>query len=108
MAKAAFKLTQRAPTAMSGKVLRGEPLRKDLDRIEVASRDVIAKLQLERLKAILALVYEKVPTYRAKFEAAGVAPSDLKRLEDLANFPFTTKSDLRDTYPFGMFAVPRE
>ena len=108
MAKATFKLTQRPPTAKSGKVLRGEPVRKDLDRIEVASRDEIAKLQLERLKTTLALVYEKVPTYRAKFEAAGVAPSDLKCLEDLAKFPFTTKSDLRDAYPFGMFTVPRE
>ena len=108
MAKTQFQLTKRPPTGRQGKVLRGEPARKDLDRIEVASRDEIAALQLERLKATVALVYEKVPAYRAKFDTAGVRPTDLGTLDDLAKFPFTTKTDLRDAYPFGMFAVPRE
>jgi phenylacetate-CoA ligase len=73
--------------------------------IEIASRDEIAALQLARLKKSLAWTYERVPHYRAKFDAAGVHPDDLKSLADLARFPFTTKADLRDTYPFGMFAV---
>jgi phenylacetate-CoA ligase len=79
-----------------------------LDAIENASRDEIAALQLERLCWSLRHAYEHVPHYRAKFEAAGVHPDDLKTLADLAKFPFTTKQDLRDNYPFGMFAVPRE
>ncbi len=80
----------------------------DLEPIETASRDELAALQLERLKESLARAYERVPHYRRKFDAAGVHPADLKTLADLALFPFTTKSDLRDNYPFGMFAVPRE
>jgi phenylacetate-CoA ligase len=64
--------------------------------------------QLERLRDTLALAYERVPHYRKAFEASGVRPADLTSLEDLARFPFTTKADLRDNYPFGMFAVPRE
>jgi len=80
----------------------------NLDPIETASRDEIAALQLARLRASLTLVYDKVSHYKAKFDAAGVHPSDLHTLSDLAKFPFTTKTDLRDTYPFGMFAVPRE
>lgn len=79
-----------------------------LDPIETASRDAIQALQLERLKHSLAHAYENVPAYRAKFDAAGVHPSDLHSLADLAKFPFTTKSDLRDNYPFGMFAVPQD
>jgi len=79
-----------------------------LDPIETASRDEIAALQLSRLRTTLAHAYEHVGHYRAKFDAAGVRPEDLKDLHDLASFPFTTKTDLRDTYPFGMFAVPRE
>ena len=79
-----------------------------LDPIETASRDEIAALQLDRLKWSLAHAYENVPHYRAAFDAAGVKPADLVRLEDLARFPFTTKHDLRANYPFGMFAVPRE
>ncbi|MEI7713468.1 MAG: phenylacetate--CoA ligase PaaK [Rhodospirillales bacterium] len=78
------------------------------DRIETASRDEIAALQVERLSATLRLAYANVPHYRAAFDAAGVHPDDFKRLEDLAKFPFTTKHDLRANYPFGMFAVPRE
>jgi phenylacetate-CoA ligase len=76
--------------------------------IERASEDELRALQLERLKWSLAHAYQNVPHYRRKFEAAGVHPDDLKSLEDLARFPFTTKADLRDNYPFGMFAVPRE
>ena len=80
----------------------------DLEPIETASRDEIAALQLERLRWTLRHAYENVAATRAKFDAAGVHPSDFKRLEDLAKFPFTQKSDLRDAYPFGLFAVPRE
>ncbi len=80
----------------------------DLEPIETASRDELQALQLERLAWSLAHAYEHSPVYRAKFDAAGVRPSDFKRLEDLAKFPFTTKADLRDSYPFGMFAAPRE
>src|SRR6476619_3440134 len=65
-------------------------------------------LQLERLRDTLTRVYEHVPHYRHAFEAAGVHPDDCRELADLARFPFTTKADLRDNYPFGLFAVPRE
>jgi len=80
----------------------------ELDPMETASRDELQALQLERLKATLSHAYNNVPHYRASFDAAGVHPSDLKTLADLSRFPFTTKQDLRDNYPFGMFAVPRE
>ena len=79
----------------------------DLDAIETASRDEIAALQLARLRATLERVYAHVPHYRRTFDAHGVHPADLKQLADLAKFPFTTKNDLRDSYPFGLFAVPR-
>ena len=72
------------------------------------SRDALEALQLERLRATLAHAYANQAPYRAKCEAAGVHPSDLKSLADLARFPFTAKSDLRDNYPYGMLAVPRE
>jgi phenylacetate-CoA ligase len=91
-----------------GKTMRGGADRKTLDRIEIASRDEIAALQLERLEWSLRHAYDNVDRYRAMFDAAGVHPDDLKSLDDLARFPFTTKDDLRETYPFGMFAVPRE
>jgi len=78
------------------------------DAIENASRDEIAALQLERMRWSLQHAYDNVAHYRAKFDAADVKPQDLKSLADLAKFPFTTKQDLRATYPFGMFAVPRE
>ncbi|MBP7914803.1 MAG: phenylacetate--CoA ligase [Vitreoscilla sp.] len=84
------------------------PAPGDLEPIETASRDELAALQLQRLKATLARVYENVPHYRQAFDAKGVHPADLKSLADLAKFPFTTKHDLRANYPFGMFAVPRE
>ncbi len=80
----------------------------DLEPIETASRDEIAALQLERLQWSLRHAYDNSPFYRAKFDAQGVHPDDLKSLSDLRKFPFTVKTDLRDTYPFGMFAVPRE
>ncbi len=80
----------------------------DLEPIEKASRDEIAAVQLERLKWSLKHAYDNVPHYRKKFDAAGVKPEDLKRLSDLAKFPFTTKQDLRENYPFSMFAVPRQ
>jgi phenylacetate-CoA ligase len=73
-----------------------------------ASRDEIAALQLERLKATLTRVYDRVPHYRAKFAAHGAHPDDLKTLGDLAKFPFTSKEDLRQNYPYGMFAEPLE
>src|SRR5690606_4362456 len=79
-----------------------------LDPIEHASRDEIEALQLQRLKWTLAHAYQNVPHYRRAFDAAGVHPDDLKQLSDIAKFPFTTKQDLRENYPFGMFAVPRE
>jgi phenylacetate-CoA ligase len=79
-----------------------------LDPLETASRDEIASIQLDRLKVTLDRVWANVPYYRDKFEAHGVSPDDLKSLDDLAKFPFTVKDDLRATYPFGLFAVPRE
>ena len=79
-----------------------------LEPIETASIDELRSLQLRRLKATLQHAYANSPVYRAKFDAAGVHPDDCRSLADLAKFPFTGKSDLRDSYPFGMFAVPRE
>ncbi len=84
------------------------PRKQDLDPIEIASRDEISALQLDRMKWSLKHAYDNVPFYKQKFDAAGVHPDDLKSLSDLAKFPFTVKQDLRDNYPFGMFAVPRE
>jgi phenylacetate-CoA ligase len=78
-----------------------------LEPIEKAPRAELERLQLERLQWSLKKAYE-VAHYRKKFDAAGVKPSDLKTLKDLARFPFTTKADLRETYPFGMFAVPMD
>ena len=78
------------------------------DPIERASRDEIQALQLQRMKWSLKHAYDNVPHYRAKFDAAGVRPEDLKDLKDIAKFPFTVKNDLRDNYPFKLFAVPRE
>ena len=84
------------------------PAPGDLEPIERASRDEIQALQLQRLRQTLENAYENVPHYRKAFDAKGVHPGDLKQLSDLAKFPFTVKKDLRDNYPFGMFAVPRE
>ncbi|NJD24992.1 MAG: phenylacetate--CoA ligase [Betaproteobacteria bacterium] len=79
-----------------------------LHAIETASRDEIAALQTERLKSTLRHAYDNVAHTRARFDAAGVHPDDFRTLADLAKFPFTTKQDLRENYPYGMFAVPRE
>jgi phenylacetate-CoA ligase len=79
-----------------------------LEPIEKASIDELRSLQLKRLQSTLQHAYANSPVYRAKFDAAGVHPDDCKSLSDLAKFPFTTKLDLRDSYPFGLFAVPRE
>jgi phenylacetate-CoA ligase len=84
------------------------PAKTDLDPIEIASRDEISALQLDRLKWTLHHAYDNVALYRQRFDAAGVHPDDLNALADLSKFPFTQKSDLRDNYPFGMFAVPRK
>ena len=83
------------------------PLPGELDPIETASRDEISALQLERLKWSVRHTYDNVEPYRKKCEAKGVHPDDLKCLADLGKFPFMTKTDLRDHYPFGLFAVPR-
>ena len=85
-----------------------QPAPGELEPIETASRDELQALQLRRLQATLQHAYANVPHYKAAFDARGVHPSDCKALADLAKFPFTTKKDLRDHYPFGMFAVPRE
>ncbi|MCX7509041.1 MULTISPECIES: phenylacetate--CoA ligase PaaK [Delftia] len=84
------------------------PAPGELDPIETASRDEIASLQLLRLRWSLQHAYDHVPHYRRAFDEKGVHPSDLRTLSDLARFPFTTKKDLRENYPFGMFAVPRQ
>jgi phenylacetate-CoA ligase len=83
------------------------PQPQDLEPIERASRDEITALQLKRLQKTLQHAYDNVPHHRKAFEAKGVHPGDLKQLSDLAKFPFMSKLDLRDTYPFGLFAVPR-
>ncbi|HEX4927583.1 MAG TPA: phenylacetate--CoA ligase PaaK [Burkholderiales bacterium] len=79
-----------------------------LEAIEKAPLADLRRLQLERLRWSLHQAYENVPHYRRKFEAAGVRPDDCRSLADLARFPFTTKADLRETYPFGLFAVPMD
>ena len=78
-----------------------------LDPMETASVDELRQHQLERLRWSLKHAYDNVPLYRQRFDEKGVHPDDLKSLEDLAKFPFTGKSDLRDNYPYGMFAVPQ-
>ncbi len=95
-------------TAAVGEARRtGTPLPADLlDAGERLSRDELRAQQLRNLQATLRHAYENVELYRKKFDAAGVRPEDCRTLADLARFPFTTKADLRDTYPFGMFAVP--
>jgi phenylacetate-CoA ligase len=93
-----------SPPAMAAETA---PFMFDRD-IETMPRAGLAALQLQRLKTSLAHAYGNVPHIRRKFEAAGVTPDALTSLADIAHFPFTQKSDLRDTYPFGLFAVPRE
>lgn len=84
------------------------PDKASLDPIEIASRDEIEALQLTRMQQSLAHAYKNVTHYKSQFDAKGVHPDDLKSLSDLASFPFTVKQDLRDNYPFGMFAVPQD
>ena len=84
------------------------PDRHSLDPIEIASRDEIVALQFKRLQWTVAHAYENVALYKRKFDAAGVHPDDLKSPEDIAKFPFTTKEDLRQSYPFDMMAVPMD
>ena len=75
---------------------------------ETLSRKEIEQIQLERLIETVNRVYEKVPAYRKKMDEKGVKPSDIKTLKDLAKLPFVTKQDMRDNYPFGLFAVPKD
>lgn len=84
------------------------PRPDELEAVETASRDELAALQLQRLKWSLQHAYNNVAHYKRSFDEQGVHPGELKSLDDLANFPFTVKQDLRDNYPFGMFAIPRE
>jgi phenylacetate-CoA ligase len=84
------------------------PRKDELEPIEIASRDELASLQLERLRWTLRHAYGNVAHYRKAFDDAGVHPDSLRGLDDIARFPFTTKADLRDNYPFAMFAVPRD
>jgi phenylacetate-CoA ligase len=84
------------------------PSAGDLESIELASLDELRAIQLKRMQWTLRKAYDNVAHTRQKFDGTGVHPDDLKSLSDLSKFPFTTKQDLRDTYPFGMFAVPRE
>jgi len=88
--------------------MRNSPCLDPLHAIEKASLDELRSLQLARLKSSLHHAYENSPVYQAKFDDHDVHPDDLNTLEDLARFPFTTKQDLRDNYPFGLFAVPME
>lgn len=76
--------------------------------IETMSREDLQALQLERLQALVKRVYEKIPFYKETFDKAGVNPADIKSLSDLTKLPFTVKQDMRDAYPFGLFAVPRK
>ena len=80
----------------------------EMDDAERASRDEITALQTRRLAWTLAHAYDNVAHYKKAFDKAGVKPKDFRQLADLKNFPFTVKNDLRDNYPFNMFAVPRE
>ena len=86
----------------------GSTYSAEMDAHERASRDEIMSLQTQRLAWSLKHAYDNVAHYRKAFDKAGVHPSDFRELTDLAKFPFTVKTDLRDNYPFNMFAVPRE
>lgn len=76
--------------------------------IETMSHEDLEALQLERLQALVKRVYEKIPFYKESFDKAGISPEDIKSLADLTKLPFTVKQDMRDAYPFGLFAVPRK
>src|SRR3989475_12220652 len=94
-----------AATSMKSTITSYRP---ELDDAERASRDEIMALQTKRLAWSLRHAYDNVAHYKKAFDKAGMHPSDFKQLSDLAKFPFTVKTDLRDNYPFNMFAVPRE
>ncbi|MEU0388779.1 phenylacetate--CoA ligase PaaK [Streptomyces chartreusis] len=99
----------RATTTPAAAGRRGEPLPHGLlDDGERLTREELRELQVGRLRRSLRHAYDHVETYRKKFDEAGVGPDDCRTLADLSRFPFTTKADLRDTYPFGMFAVPMD
>jgi len=74
--------------------------------VECMDRERLAKLQSERLSAMVERLYYNVPFYRKEFQKKGIEPSDIKNIDQLKHLPFTTKQDLRDNYPFGLFAVP--
>src|SRR3990172_5334690 len=94
---------------MSAQTAGADTLPYMFDRAaETMPRNELKALQLSRLKTVIERAYNKVPHYKKKFDAVGIKPSDLKTLAEFARFPFTVKTDLRDNYPFGMFAVPRE
>src|SRR5438477_1537070 len=93
---------------MSKRAADFSPNKKDLNPIEIASRDEISALQLRRMKWSLRHAYGNVPHHKKAFDAAGVHPDDLKELADLRRFPLTSKADLRSNYPYGMFAVPMD
>ena len=97
-----------ATTSGSTRHLGAPPDETLLDPAERLSVDELRALQLERLQWTLRHAYENVPHYRQAFDAAGVHPDDCRELADLASFPTTSKADLRDNYPFGMFAVPQD
>ncbi len=78
------------------------------NNLETLARPGLEAIQLQRLQFLVRRVYDAVAPYRAKMEAAGVKPEDIRSLDDLRNLPFTTKEDLRDNYPFGLFTVPLE
>src|SRR6202035_3786420 len=93
---------------MSSTKVRESGYRAEMDDAERASRDEITDLQTRRMAWSLAHAYDHVCHFKRAFDKAGVHPSDFRQLSDIAKFPFTVKTDLRDNYPFGMFAVPRE
>ena len=96
-------------TARAARVRRSEPSHGMFaPDIETMPRERLRALQLDRLRRVLHHAYANVAHYKRSFDAAGLKPSSLRGLDDLARFPFTVKGDLRDNYPFGMFAVPRE
>ena len=98
-----------APRSVAPRIASTNPVSgTELDQAELASRDELSALQLERVRGTLRRCYATVALYRDRFDAAGAHPDDLKELADLARFPFTVKDDLRLHYPFGMLAVPRE
>ena len=97
-----------SPITADGPLTADGPITADGQGADLITREELEALQLERLQWTVHHAYENVPLYRRKFHEAGVTPADIRTLEDVQRLPFTTKADLRDTYPFGMFAVPPE